>query len=242
MSVITQEANKENKVLQRLGYRVGSHDETHEPLRAVPFGRQLAIRAAHGDVEAIRLLSHEVLHLIPEFLAGPARETLLTFIESNPERFPRDGRLNQQARHVINEAPCYLSMLERATEAILAYRKQMAARHPYFRQSLTYSKLPGSHVGWMGPVLAGVMNMPPHVHGGVILNAVYYLQAPEPDTGGLIRFGGVAHDAPAETPSQLPLTYLCPPSNSLLIFPAYMVHGVTDYLGTELRRSISMGM
>lgn len=219
---------------------LGFHQPTDGPLRPRHYGATLAAKAQQGDADATQLLSHEVLKLIPGFLSADELRELRAFIDANPERFPHNLELNHQAWHLPNEDRRFLTLLERARDAIKHYRESMAGE--YFRQPLTYANYPGTHVGYMARTLQGYPHMLPHIHERVLINAVFYLHAPAPDQGGLVRFGGVAYDAAPGTPAQHPLTFICPPENALLIFPAYMVHGVTDYLGTEPRRSISMGM
>lgn len=228
--------NYSDEVKAVLGFR----QPKDGPLRPRRYGASLAAKAQQGDADATRLLSHEVLKLIPGFLPADELRELHAFIDVNPQRFPRNLALNHQAWHLPNEDPRFLTLLERVRDAIKHYRESMTGE--YFRQPLTYSKYPTAHVGWMARANAGYPHMLPHIHERALINAVFYLEAPEPDQGGLIRFGGVAHDAPQGTPAQHPQTFICPPENALLVFPAYLVHGVTDYISMVPRRSISMGM
>lgn len=231
--------NSENysaEVKAALGFRAPEDS----PLRPRHYGASLAARAQQGDADATRLLSHEVLKLIPGFLSADEFRELRAFIDANPQRFPHNLALNHQAWYLPNEDARFLLLLERTRDAIKHYRESMAGE--YFRQPLTYTNYPATHVSYMALTSEGYPHMLPHIHERVLINAVFYLHAPAADHGGLIRFGGVAHGAQEGTPAQCPLTFIGPPQNSLLIFPAYMVHGVTDYLGKEPRRSIAMGM
>lgn len=218
---------------EKLGYRDGAMEEEH-PLGAEPFAIELAERASRGDKEALQLLSYSVVRFVPELLTRDEAGELRAFIDDHPELI---GDTSNEQRAAKND-PRFMRIMERTAEEIFSYRSEMSNAHPFFRRPLLFSKLPATALirAEMGHYLL------PHIHKHSVLTAVYYVKAPQPNCGGLLQIGGHFKLFPPGTPDQVPITWTLPVENSLLILPAYLVHGVTNYFGDSPRLSIAFGM
>jgi uncharacterized protein (TIGR02466 family) len=110
------------------------------------------------------------------------------------------------------------------------------------------TELEWSMQGWANVSAPGAMNKP-HVHGGAFWSAVYYVRAPESESGRLVlydpRMPALRMYAPSlrfkdAGPEQV--VRLQPRSGMLVMFPSWLLHGVDPWEGEGERISIAFNI
>ena len=102
--------------------------------------------------------------------------------------------------------------------------------------------------GWANVSGPGALNKP-HVHGGAFWSAVYYVCAPESESGRLVlhdpRMPALRMYAPSlrfKGAGQEQVARLKPKSGMIVMFPSWLSHGVDPWAGEGERISIALNV
>jgi uncharacterized protein (TIGR02466 family) len=102
--------------------------------------------------------------------------------------------------------------------------------------------------GWANVSGPGALNKP-HVHGGAFWSAVYYVRAPESESGRLVlhdpRMPALRMYAPSlrfKGAGTEQVARLQPKSGMIVMFPSWLLHGVDPWEGEGERVSIALNV